>query len=155
MTEGTMRPLLRYLRRLGGAPDLASLTDAQLLERFQAHAEEAAFEVIVRRHAGLVLAACGGLLTDEADVEDAFQATFLVLLRKAGSTQSRRALGCWLSPVARRVAAQAAARRRRQARPSLAEPGVPAPDPSWREACDILRRELDRLPEKYRLPLLL
>src|SRR5713101_7776499 len=107
--------LTRDLRRmvlLGGA---AGMTDAELLERFLAAREEAAFEALVRRHGPMVLGVCRRVLVGLHDAEDAFQATFLVLVRKASSIAARETVGNWLYGVAFRTAhkARAAAARRR------------------------------------------
>src|SRR5207248_9906803 len=93
--------LCRRLSAHGGLPD------AQLLDRWIAARDEAAFELLLRRHAPLVLGVCRRLLPHSQDVEDAFQATFLLLLRKAGSIRKRDALGSWLDTVAYRVALRA------------------------------------------------
>src|SRR5262249_42570703 len=88
-------PLTRYLRRLLGPASGGGLTDAQLVERFVAERDEAAFEVLLWRHGPMVLAVCRRLLRHEQDAEDAFQATFLVLARKAASIGRRQAVGAW------------------------------------------------------------
>jgi RNA polymerase sigma factor (sigma-70 family) len=139
--------------RLGTTPD------ADLLARFLADRNPAAFAALVRRHGPLVLAACRRVLGDGPDAEDAFQAAFLVLLRDAHAIRGR-AVGPWLYGVARRVSLQLRAdarrRRRREERAAGWAPAGPAPpDLSWREACAVLHEELDLLPEKYRLPLIL
>ena len=117
MPDRFLPQFLRSFRRAmgpGGQPDL---TDADLLRRFVEQKDPAAFEVLVWRHAALVLAVCRRVLRRPADVDDAFQATFLVLLRKARSVSRGEALGAWLYRVAYRVAlrARAAARRGRPA----------------------------------------
>jgi RNA polymerase sigma factor (sigma-70 family) len=131
--------------------------DADLLAAFVQSRDPAAFEQLVRRHAPLVLSACRHVLANPADVDDACQATFVVLYQKAHTIRARQTIGAWLFRVARRAAFEVrrAARRRqaceaRAVRPEL----VPGPDLSWREACAILHEELDRLPDKYRLPLI-
>jgi RNA polymerase sigma factor (sigma-70 family) len=137
---------------------LDSLSDVELLESFRTDGDPAAFEAIVRRHGERVLAACHKVLADSADVEDAFQATFLVLLRQAGGIRRRHALGSFLYGVAHRVALQARSRAARRARAEARKPACSAAEPSdlsWREACRILHEELDRLPDVYRLPLIL
>src|SRR5262245_34870581 len=139
-----------------GPPRAAGLTDAELLERFVARREEAAFEVLVWRHGPKVLGVCRRILRHEKDAEDAFQATFLVLVRKAASIGKRQAVGSWLYRVAYRLALRAkalaakrAARRTRVADVPAAEP---APDPGRAELRPVLDEEVNRLPEKYRAP---
>jgi RNA polymerase sigma factor (sigma-70 family) len=157
MANDTLNPLVRRLRRAAGPA--GDLTDRQLLARFVGRRDEAAFASLVRRHGRLVLAACRRVLADDADVEDAFQTTFLVLARKAAAVEWAESVGPWLYGVAHReaVRARTAAARRRRHEANVATRGdaaAPAPDLSWREACDLLHRELDRLPDRYRLPLL-
>src|SRR5215468_3522399 len=110
-----MHVLLRYLRRAAPLPAEGRLTDGQLLERFLAQREEAAFEALVRRHGPMVLGVCRRVLHNAHDAEDAFQATFLVLVRKARSLLPREVVGNWLYGVAYHTAlkARAAAERRR------------------------------------------
>src|SRR5262245_7379962 len=157
MTTEPLTRLVRHLRQTLDATDLAALTDADLLARFRDTRDPAAFEAIVLRHGPRVLAACRQVIGNEADVDDAFQATFVVLMREAKSVRSGRALGHWLFGVAHRVALQARADRRRRERiESRADAKrVPAPDLSWREACAILHEELDKLPQSNRRPLML
>ena len=95
MASGPLRTLLHHLHRLS-APGPGGLTDAQLLERFVAERDEAAFEVLVWRHGPLVYNVCRRVLGHADDVEDAFQATFLALVRKAAAIRNRAALGGWL-----------------------------------------------------------
>jgi RNA polymerase sigma factor (sigma-70 family) len=152
-----LQRLVRQLRQFGHS------SDAELLERFQTNGDPEAFATIVRRYGGCVLSTCRKVLSSEADAEDAFQATFVVLLQNAKNIRQRQALGGWLCGVAHRVALKAltnAARRQRieqAACHGCDSRGAPSeePDLSWREACVILHEELDRLPDKYRLPLLL
>jgi RNA polymerase sigma factor (sigma-70 family) len=160
MANNTLRPLINHIRRAAAPAGAGGPTDRELLARYARHRDETAFAALVRRHGRLVLAACRQVLADEADVEDAFQATFIVLLRKASRVRWRDAIGGWLFGVAHRVAVKArcAAARRRECerracgrRPEASE----SPDLSWREACAILHEELDRLPDRHRLPLLL
>lgn len=137
------------------------LSDLQLLERFLHYREDAAFIVLVQRHSRLILSAIRRVLSDEADVEDAFQATFLVLLRRASSVRWHESIGNWLFGVAHRIAVRTAAkasrRRRRESEASRERPRAEdvSAHLSWREALGLLHEELDRLPDKYRLPLLL
>src|SRR5262245_51673033 len=116
MPEESFRSLLRGLRRVTDRSG-GGLTDAELLGRFVTARDEAAFEVLVWRHGPMVLALCRRLLHRDADAEDAFQATFLVLLRKAATIGKREAVGSWLYKVAYRVALAArSASARRAAR---------------------------------------
>src|ERR1700687_4785819 len=107
MATQQLHTLLRQLRRLTVSRERSGLTDVELLERFVAHRDEAAFEVLVWRHGPLVLGVCRHVLRHEQDAEDAFQATFLVLVRKARSIGKREAVGSWLYRVAYRVALRA------------------------------------------------
>jgi RNA polymerase sigma factor (sigma-70 family) len=131
--------------------------DAELLARYRLHRDEAAFGQLVARHARRVRAAAARVLPDTADIDDATQAAFLALVRRADQLDPRSSVGPWLSGVAHRVAVRLRQRNRR-AHPlgdtNLIARERPA-DLSWREACDVLHAELDRLPERYRLPLLL
>jgi RNA polymerase sigma factor (sigma-70 family) len=134
--------------------------DSELLEQFLRTRDEAAFAVLVHRHRPTVLAACRQVLADDADVEDAAQQTFLALWQNARSIRSQKSAGGWLFGVAHRLAVMISARARRRsvvegrARERRPE-SLPTPDISWREACGILHEELDWLPDKHRLPLLL
>src|SRR5436305_83582 len=107
--------LICSLRPLAG-PTAAGLGDAKLLERFVAARDEAAFELLLWRHGPMVLGVCRRLLSRREDVEDAFQATFLALAKKAGSIANREAVGSWLYRVAYRVAVRARASLARWAR---------------------------------------
>jgi RNA polymerase sigma factor (sigma-70 family) len=135
------------------------MSDAHLLRRFVEQRDEASFEALVQRHGPMVLGVCRRQLSDPHAVDDAFQATFLVLVRKAATISQPDLLGNWLYGVAYRVSVKAranAARRsahERQAA-SMSRP-EPAPDVDNRELRLILDEELSRLPEKYRAPLVL
>lgn len=133
-------------------------SDADLLARFRVHRDEAALAELVQRHARLVRAATGRVLHNPADIDDATQATFLVLVRRAATLPARTGIGPWLYGVAHRIAVRVRARNRLRPAPlDATEPisDTQLPDPSWRETCDALHAELDRLPDRYRLPLLL
>jgi RNA polymerase sigma factor (sigma-70 family) len=142
-----------------GAGEVAGLDDAQLLERFVGRHDEAAFETLLRRHGPMVFGVCRRMLRDPQDAEDAFQATFLVLIRKAPSLADRRLVGNWLYGVAYRTALKARGRaaRRHRRDAEMAERVVPAaPDePVWRDFRPVLDDELHRLPAKYRAPVTL
>src|SRR5262249_25824645 len=127
MTTPHPSPVLRYLRRLTHRRTDGDGTDGQLLERFLRARDERAFEALLRRHGPMVWGVCRRLLPHATDAEDAFQATFLVLLRKAGSLRRRDLVGNWLYGVACRTAARAraeAARRRAREAPLADVPTV-------------------------------
>src|SRR5690348_4013786 len=106
MAQAQSRALLRHLWHLADGGPAASLPDRQLLERFAARQDEAAFTALLRRYGPLVWGLCRRLLPREQDAEDAFQATFLTLARKAPSIRKPDSLGPWLYGVASHVAAQ-------------------------------------------------
>jgi RNA polymerase sigma factor (sigma-70 family) len=158
MTRGRTHSVLDFLRGLVSAPRVGQTPDRQLLERFTRQRDEAAFAELVRRHAPVVLGVCRRLLSDPNDAEDAFQATFLVLVRKAGALTDPEAVGAWLYGVACRTArkARAAAARRRAREKKVVD--VPAPEEAdllWRDLRPVLDEEVNRLPARYRLPFVL
>src|SRR5262245_3997547 len=112
MGQQTLGSVLRSLRQLVDAREARELTDGELLDRFRTRQEEAAFTLLVQRHGPMVLAVCGRVLGDEHAAEDAFQATFLVLVRKAGSVRKQASLASWLHGVAQRVALKCRAQDR-------------------------------------------
>jgi RNA polymerase sigma-70 factor (ECF subfamily) len=127
--------------------------DAELVSRFATDRSEEAFAALVRRHGPLVLSVCRRLLGSLPDAEDAYQATFLVLARRAGSLAQPERLGNWLYGVASRIARKARTScRRRQARERQARPRswLSSPAAVDDDLGAILREELSRLPEKYR-----
>jgi RNA polymerase sigma factor (sigma-70 family) len=149
---------LGHLRRALLLRDARELTDGQLLECFIARREEAAFEALLRRHGPMVLGVCRRVLGNAADADDAFQATFLVLLRKASSVVPRELVGNWLYGVAYRTALKArgcAARRRLKEREVAAMPRPQAPADSWTDLQPVLDQELSRLPDRYRAAVVL
>jgi RNA polymerase sigma factor (sigma-70 family) len=159
MTSAQAGLVLQHLRRLAGAPPDAQPPDAQLLECFTTLRDEAAFAALVRRHGPMVLNVCRSVLHHEQDAEDAFQATFLVLARKAASLRQPAAVAGWLYEVAYHVALKAqadTARRRAQERKvTPMAPADPTLDMTLRDLHRVLHEELRRLPDKYRLPLVL
>jgi RNA polymerase sigma factor (sigma-70 family) len=159
MTGTSLAEVLEHLHRLVGPRSAAGATDHDLLERFLTRREPAAFEALLARHGPMVLRVCRSLLTDAHAVEDAFQATFLVLLRRAASIRRRELLANWLYGVAHRVARRArAGALRREARERDGVdvlPAKPTDDPEARDLSRVLHEELDRLPAKYRAPLIL
>jgi RNA polymerase sigma factor (sigma-70 family) len=158
MASGQLNGVLRYLRRVS-ARTLGDRTDGQLLERFAAERDEAAFAALVRRHGPLVWGVCRRVLRHEHDAEDAFQATFLVLVRKADSIGKRASVGSWLYGVAYRVASRARAgssrRRELHAEPPDRPDAGPLQELVWRDLRAVLDDEVSRLPERYRAPFVL
>src|SRR5438552_15552337 len=154
MANAPLSSVLRHLRKLLGPRPDATLRDAQLLERFARQHDEAAFEALVQRHGPLVLGLCRRILANVHDAEDAFQATFLLLARKAGSIRKPQSVGSWLHGVAYRLAVRAranTAQRRTHERQAEAMHGAdPLAEVMWRELRPVLDEELQRLPEKYR-----
>jgi RNA polymerase sigma factor (sigma-70 family) len=149
--------LMMALRRLAGEK-AERPSDRLLLERFATRHDEAAFAELVRRHGPTVLRTCRRVLGNDADAEDAFQASFLVLARKAGSAGWGDSVGPWLYEVAYRLACagrRQAVRRRGRERRAAAPEAQPAPDASLSELAGVLDEELHRLPAPYRQPLLL
>src|SRR5262245_13535795 len=104
MTTARPSPLLRYIRKVAAGRGSSQRPDRELLENFSAHRDEAAFAALVARHGPMVLRVCRRVLNHEQDSEDAFQATFLVLARSAGSIRQHDALAGWLHGVAYRTA---------------------------------------------------
>lgn len=146
---------LCQLRRFIDARAALELTDADLLRAFVTAGDPAAFEAIVRRHGGLVLGTCRRQLRQESDVEDCFQATFVVLLRKAGSIRNGDSLAAWLCSAAVRVCRHARSRRQPQPRERLEVASSPPCDVESRDLARFLDDEVQRLPERYRAPVLL
>jgi RNA polymerase sigma factor (sigma-70 family) len=160
--------VVRSLERLFGRGVATGLSESQLLERFVSNRDELAFEMLVCRHGPMVLGVCRRFLHDPNDVDDAFQATFLILVRKAGSLRHQDLLGNWLYGVAYRVANRArvlAARREARFRTAdsrdveigtVEKSKTDAADAaSQSEASAWLLEEVHRLPESYRVPLVL
>jgi C-terminal peptidase prc len=157
MAQRSLDCVIRHLRQLA-RPAAKNLTDQQLLERFATERDEAAFAALVERHGPLVWSVCRRWLQLTQDAEDVFQATFLVLLRKAGAIRWRSSVAGWLYQVAHRLAresrAKTAQRRRLEGRALEARSTATCDNPS-RELATILDEELQRLPDVYRTPLLL
>jgi RNA polymerase sigma factor (sigma-70 family) len=153
----TTQPLNRLLGRVRRTLAAHHQDDADLLARYRDARDLDALDALVRKHAPLVLAACRKVLPD-ADADDVFQATFLVLMRDAGRIRKGQSVGSWLYGVAHRLALQARANSARRSRLEGKARGGGSSnesDLSWKEACTTLHEELDRLPDSYRLPLLL
>jgi RNA polymerase sigma factor (sigma-70 family) len=151
MPSAQLEPVARFIRH---AIVDAGLTDRQLLARFAAQRDQGAFSALVRRHGPLVLGVCRRVLRDVHAAEDAFQATFLLLARKAGSLASPERLSSWLHGVACRVATRARSQesRRRHRERNAPIPGPTVPDDAidWRDLRAMLDEEVNRLPARQR-----
>lgn len=146
--------VIEHLRRTASA----GLADGDLLERFVNSRDEGAFETLLQRHGPMVLGVCRRILRSEADAEDAFQATFLVLVRKANSIRPKGMVGNWLFGVAQNTALKAKAmihKRRVKERESGTLPKPAAAEEVWQQVQALLDEELGRLPDKYRVTIVL
>jgi RNA polymerase sigma factor (sigma-70 family) len=159
MPERGLRGVIHYLREQTGRGPGGGIPDAELLRRWVSARDEAAFELLLWRHAPMVMGVCRRLLRDATEAEDAAQATFLALACRAGSISRRTAPAGWLYRVAYRAAlrARAAAERRPAPAPEALEAVAAPPDDEllWRDLRPVLDDEIRRLPEKYRLPFVL
>ena len=157
MATAQLRDVVQHLHRLvgAGAPPVA---DAALLERFVSQRDEVAFELLLRRHGPMVRGICGRLLRHVQDAEDAFQATFLALVKKAGSIR-RGSVAGWLYRVAYRICLRACAAAAQRPMSPINGNEPPAPeqpcDLVWRDLRPVLDEEIDRLPSHYSLPIIL
>jgi RNA polymerase sigma factor (sigma-70 family) len=153
MSAASLGVVVRRLRAAAGAEAAQEVADAELLRRFAAARDEAAFAAIVHRYGHLVLGVCRRVLGHEQDAEDACQATFLILARRAPSIRKHTALASWLHGVAHHVslnARRAAARRRKHERQVKQPPPAPDTDLTWRELQSVFEEEINRLPPTYR-----
>src|SRR5947208_729877 len=151
-------PAIREYLRAAAGTDPAGAADADLLARFAATRDESAFELLVWRHAALVQRVCKGVLRDHHAAEDAAQAVFLVLARRAHTFAARGSVVGWLYRIARRIAVRAAKEQARRRMPSAELDRVPDARPEPSAAPDeaaALCAEVDHLPERYRVPVLL
>jgi RNA polymerase sigma-70 factor (ECF subfamily) len=161
MAINSLGNLFRRFRGIEVLRESGDLTDGQLLTRFLGRHDDAAFEALLRRHGPMVLGVCRRVLHHEQDAEDAFQATFLVLARKAVSVVPRERVGNWLYGVAYKTALKARSlcdkRRGREFQVmAMPEPtGVRRGQDLWADVQPVLDRELSRLPDKYRFPVVL
>lgn len=165
MSYPQLQPVLRHIRRLLGQSCGHQLPDGLMLERFALQREEAAFAALVERHGPMVWSVCRRVLNDDHEAEDAFQATFLVLTKRADAIRQRQSVASWLYGVAYRVALKARAKvgKRRAREQRLTEPaeavepatGNGQMDLAMRELRAVLDEEVNRLPAKYRDPLVL
>src|SRR5262249_46373174 len=155
----SLQAVVRHVRKISGSDERSGRSDAELLGRFIQLRDNAAMTALIERHGPMVHDLCRRLLHRETDADDAFQATFLVLLRKAHSIRKRRSLGSWLYGVAYRIARKTSANSHRQVQPARHTINRPADDPStqaaWRELWKVLDGELNKLSEGYRAVLVL
>lgn len=154
-----MSEVIQHLRRTVLLRDGAGLTDKQLLEDYISRRDEAALEALVQRHGPMVWGVCCRVLNNHHDAEDAFQVTFLVLVRKAASIASRDLLPNWLHGVAYQTALKARAtvakRMAREKQVTVMPEPEAVPQNLWHDLQPLLDQELSRLPEKYRIPVIL
>ena len=159
MSNNSYEGILKHVQKLSRLQALTNLKDSELLERFLSLQDEMAFTVLIERHGPMVHAVCCRTLGNTHDAEDACQATFLVLARKAQTIQKKRSLSSWLHGVALRLASnlkrKLARRQRREQDFTKSESYLPHSDVSWREVQSILDDELQSLPERYRSALIL
>jgi RNA polymerase sigma factor (sigma-70 family) len=156
MGKAASSPILRVILQVVEDPEVREASDRDLLQRFSERREAAAFHALLRRHGPMVFDVCRGVLGNEANAEDAFQATFLILARKAASIRNTASVGSWLHGVAYRTALKArlhlATRQKYEAR-APARPNAEPDDLTWREVRQVLHEELSGLAERYRVPL--
>jgi RNA polymerase sigma factor (sigma-70 family) len=159
MLNAESGPALSDVRQGAGSQGPEAESDAHLLRRFARRQDQAAFAALVERHGPMVLRVCRRVLASEQDAEDAFQGTFLVLVRKAGSIARPELLANWLYGVAYRVAAKVRSRsvlrRACELRAASLTPAACQPEEFWPELARVLDEEMSGLPEKYRAPLVL
>jgi RNA polymerase sigma factor (sigma-70 family) len=156
MAATQLRQAVRQLRGMLATQNAAGLTDADLWKRYVGARDEAAFEMLVRKHGPMVLGTCRRILHNKQDAEDAFQATFLVFVRKAASLRTPPTLAGWLHGVARRTALaarRAAAKRRKKEAAAL--PRIVMPDDPSDDRRAALDHELEHLAQKYRIAVVL
>src|SRR6266567_3774237 len=159
MATSQLSEVIQHLRRAMLLRDGAGLTDGQLLEDYLSRRDEAALAALVRRHGPMVWGVCRRVLCNHHDAEDAFQATFLVLVRKASSVVPREMVANWLYGVAHQTALKAratAARRRTREKQVIAMPESALQEQDrWSDLQSLLDQELSRLPDKYRAVIVL
>jgi RNA polymerase sigma factor (sigma-70 family) len=154
MATNQMSEIIQQFRKAALLRDGAGLTDGQLLEEYISRRDEAAFAALVRRHGPMVWGVCRRVLHNHHDAEDAFQASFLVLVRKAALIVPRARVANWLYGVAHQTAlkvrATAAARKWRERQMAKMPEAAVSDQELWRDLQPLLDEELSRLPHKYR-----
>jgi RNA polymerase sigma factor (sigma-70 family) len=151
--------LMRYVRRLAATRTDSAPSDSVLLERVLRQNDSLALDVVMRRHGPMILGVCRRILGDRHLVEDAFQATFLVLLRRGSTIRARESLAGWLYRIAFRIALRAHGQCIKSDSRAIALARANGPEPllalCQRELCSIIDEEINRLPERCRVPILL
>src|SRR5262249_5739988 len=159
MTVRSFASVLHHLRKVAETHITETLADGQLLTRYLTQKDECAFAALVSRHGPMVWGVCQRVLHHGPDADDAFQATFLLLTRKAAYIRKRESVGSWLHGAAYRIAAKArsaAARRQEQERRACeTHPKAVGFEAAWLELQGVLDEELQCLPKKQRAALLL
>src|SRR6266542_4317547 len=156
MAAGQLNKVVEHVRSVLVTQDVLGLADSDLLNRYVRHKDEAAFEALLRRHGPMVMGVCRRVLHSSHDAADAFQATFLVLVRKASTLRNPGLLGNWLYGVAYRTALEARkAAAKRRAKEAKMVPQTETPTDDWADLRPVLDQELERLPEEYRAVLVL
>ncbi len=157
--ESQIKEMVDFLRQAALRQGDGGPTDGQLLARFIEHREQAAVAALVQRHGPMVWGVCRRILRHHHDAEDAFQATFLVLIRKAASVRKREMMANWLYGVAQQTAMKARAmlaKRRTREKQGTAMPEPQAAEQDTRNDLQaLLDQELSRLPDKYRVAIVL
>ena len=156
MPHGPLSAVLEFLQKTRASHELRGLADAELLTRFLTDQEEGAFAALVHRHGPMIMGVCQRILGERHGAEDAFQATFLVLVRRAGTIHKNRPLANWLYGVARRVAlkarAQTAMRQVHERELMQMSRTTPDDDVTWQELRSVLDEEIGQLPEALPVP---
>ena len=158
MGKAVSNPMLRVIRQVALDQGVREASDHDLLERFSAQRDAAAFHALLHRHGPMVFDVCRGVLGNEASAEDAFQAAFLILARKAASIRKGASVGSWLHSVAYRTALQARGQEATRTKSEAQAPARPMSEPddlTWREVRAVLHEELNKLPERYRVALVM
>jgi RNA polymerase sigma factor (sigma-70 family) len=156
MAKNAANAVMEHLRKMMLADD--KMSDGKLLSMFIEERDEAAFEALVRRHGKMVLGVCRRILANPHDAEDAFQSVFLVLVRKANSVVPREMVGNWLYGVALQTAIRVKsmnAKQRGRERQMVVLPEPKTAKPCRDDGADIIDQELSRLPDKYRVVIVL
>jgi RNA polymerase sigma factor (sigma-70 family) len=158
MAMSQLSKVIKHLRGIVDQQEAQHTSNGRLLELFITQRDETAFEELMRRHGPMVWGVCQRVIPNSHDAEDAFQATFLVLVRKAGSVRPREMVGNWLYGVAYRTALEArktVVNRRVKERQVIDMPRRETEKETWEELRAVLDQELTRLPDKYRAVLVL